>query len=138
MRSGYFETGKQVGEWTTYDTKGKIVKVAKMKSPRLPLICLGCRTGKKHREAEFTADLDLRTFERRSNGAGRSLQATRHCWPVCKMRDAAVGSDSSFAICASYSTARSSSLFWVKESACFARRRQRSDCSFKVVKSIDH
>jgi len=27
MRSGYFEDGKQVGEWTTYDASGKIVKV---------------------------------------------------------------------------------------------------------------
>ena len=34
MRSGYFGNGKQVGEWTTYDGKGKIVKVTKMKSPR--------------------------------------------------------------------------------------------------------
>jgi antitoxin component YwqK of YwqJK toxin-antitoxin module len=33
MRSGYFEDGKQVGEWTTYDAKGKVVKVTKMKSP---------------------------------------------------------------------------------------------------------
>jgi antitoxin component YwqK of YwqJK toxin-antitoxin module len=32
MRSGYFEDGKQVGEWTTYDASGKIVKVTKMKS----------------------------------------------------------------------------------------------------------
>jgi antitoxin component YwqK of YwqJK toxin-antitoxin module len=32
MRSGHFENGKQVGEWTTYDAKGKIVKVTKMKS----------------------------------------------------------------------------------------------------------
>jgi len=60
----------------------------------------GCRTGKKHREAEFTADLDLRAFEKRSNGACRSLQATYYCWPVRKIRDAAEGSDSSFAICA--------------------------------------
>jgi hypothetical protein len=34
MRSGYFENGKQVGEWTTYDDKGKVVKVTTMKSPR--------------------------------------------------------------------------------------------------------
>ena len=33
MRSGYFDNGKQVGEWTTYDDKGKVVKVTKMKSP---------------------------------------------------------------------------------------------------------
>ena len=31
MRSGYFEKGKQVGEWTTYDKKGKIYKVTRMK-----------------------------------------------------------------------------------------------------------
>jgi len=34
MRSGYFENGKQAGEWTTYDAGGKIVKVTRMKSPR--------------------------------------------------------------------------------------------------------
>jgi antitoxin component YwqK of YwqJK toxin-antitoxin module len=33
MRSGYFEDGKQTGEWTTYDRKGQIYKVTKMKSP---------------------------------------------------------------------------------------------------------
>jgi len=27
MRSGYFKKGKQIGKWTTYDRKGKIVKV---------------------------------------------------------------------------------------------------------------
>ena len=27
MRSGYFKKGKQVGKWTTYDKKGKVVKV---------------------------------------------------------------------------------------------------------------
>jgi antitoxin component YwqK of YwqJK toxin-antitoxin module len=26
MRSGYFEKGKQVGEWITYDKNGKTVK----------------------------------------------------------------------------------------------------------------
>ena len=31
MRSGYFEMGKQVGEWTTYDKKGKVYKVTRMK-----------------------------------------------------------------------------------------------------------
>jgi antitoxin component YwqK of YwqJK toxin-antitoxin module len=31
MRSGYFDNGKQVGEWTTYDKKGKIFKVTQMK-----------------------------------------------------------------------------------------------------------
>lgn len=28
MRSGYFEKGKQVGEWITYDKKGKIYKTS--------------------------------------------------------------------------------------------------------------
>ena len=32
MRSGYFDKGKQVGEWTTYDKDGKVYKVTKMKS----------------------------------------------------------------------------------------------------------
>jgi antitoxin component YwqK of YwqJK toxin-antitoxin module len=31
MRSGSFEKGKQVGEWTTYDQKGQVYKVTKMK-----------------------------------------------------------------------------------------------------------
>ena len=31
MRSGYFERGKQVGEWTSYDKKGKVYKVTRMK-----------------------------------------------------------------------------------------------------------
>jgi uncharacterized protein YdhG (YjbR/CyaY superfamily) len=31
MRSGYFNKGKQAGEWTTYDKKGKVYKVTKMK-----------------------------------------------------------------------------------------------------------
>lgn len=31
MRSGYFKKGKQVGEWTTYDGKGKVYKVTQMK-----------------------------------------------------------------------------------------------------------
>ena len=31
MRSGYFKAGMQVGEWTTYDKKGKIYKVTRMK-----------------------------------------------------------------------------------------------------------
>lgn len=35
MRSGYFEKGEQVGEWTTYDKKGKIYKVTRMK-PKTP------------------------------------------------------------------------------------------------------
>ena len=31
MRSGYFEQGRQVGEWTTYDRKGRVHKVTIMK-----------------------------------------------------------------------------------------------------------
>ena len=31
MRSGYFEKGQQVGEWTTYDKKGRKYKVTNMK-----------------------------------------------------------------------------------------------------------
>lgn len=31
MRSGYFSKGKQVGEWTTYDKEGAVVKVTLMK-----------------------------------------------------------------------------------------------------------
>ena len=31
MRSGYFDKGKQTGEWTTYDKEGKVYKVTKMK-----------------------------------------------------------------------------------------------------------
>jgi antitoxin component YwqK of YwqJK toxin-antitoxin module len=31
MRSGYFESGEQIGEWTTYDKTGKVVKVTVMK-----------------------------------------------------------------------------------------------------------
>ncbi len=31
MRSGYFRKGKQIGEWTTYDRKGNVVKVTRMK-----------------------------------------------------------------------------------------------------------
>jgi antitoxin component YwqK of YwqJK toxin-antitoxin module len=31
MRSGYFEKGRQIGEWTTYDKKGRIYKVTRMK-----------------------------------------------------------------------------------------------------------
>ena len=31
MRSGYFDNGKQVGDWTTYDKSGKVFKVTKMK-----------------------------------------------------------------------------------------------------------
>ena len=31
MRSGTFANGVQVGEWTTYDRNGKVVKVTTMK-----------------------------------------------------------------------------------------------------------
>ena len=31
MRSGYFKNNKQIGEWTTYDKKGKVVKITKIK-----------------------------------------------------------------------------------------------------------
>jgi len=31
MRSGYFERGEQVGEWTTYDKMGQVYKVTKLK-----------------------------------------------------------------------------------------------------------
>jgi hypothetical protein len=31
MRSGYFEQGQQVGQWTTYDMDGNVVKVTTMK-----------------------------------------------------------------------------------------------------------
>ena len=31
LRSGYFESGEQVGEWTTYDQAGKVYKVTTMK-----------------------------------------------------------------------------------------------------------
>lgn len=34
MRSGYFEDGEQAGEWTTYDRKGRVVKVTQMKVNR--------------------------------------------------------------------------------------------------------
>ncbi len=34
MRSGYFDKGKQVGEWTTYDKQGKVYKITKMKIPK--------------------------------------------------------------------------------------------------------
>ena len=30
LRSGSFENGEQVGEWTTYDNKGAVYKVTKM------------------------------------------------------------------------------------------------------------
>jgi antitoxin component YwqK of YwqJK toxin-antitoxin module len=31
LRSGYFEAGEQTGEWTTYDRKGRVYKVTRMK-----------------------------------------------------------------------------------------------------------
>ena len=31
MRSGYFENGEQVGEWTTYNRKGEVYKVTRIK-----------------------------------------------------------------------------------------------------------
>ncbi|HET6204500.1 MAG TPA: DUF1801 domain-containing protein [Planctomycetota bacterium] len=31
MRSGYFEDGEQVGEWTTYDQQGRVYKVTTMR-----------------------------------------------------------------------------------------------------------
>jgi antitoxin component YwqK of YwqJK toxin-antitoxin module len=31
MRSGDFDMGRQVGEWTTYDAKGEVYKVTRMK-----------------------------------------------------------------------------------------------------------
>ena len=35
MRSGSFDNGLQVGEWTTYDETGRIVKVTVMKPKKL-------------------------------------------------------------------------------------------------------
>jgi antitoxin component YwqK of YwqJK toxin-antitoxin module len=34
MRSGYFENGAQIGEWITYDKKGQVYKVTKIKSKK--------------------------------------------------------------------------------------------------------
>ena len=31
IRSGYFENGEQVGDWTTYDSAGRVYKFTKMK-----------------------------------------------------------------------------------------------------------
>lgn len=31
MRSGYFDLGKQVGTWTTYDKSGEVYKLTNMK-----------------------------------------------------------------------------------------------------------
>jgi len=38
LRSGYFDDGRQVGEWTTYDRDGDVYKVIDMKSgdPKQP------------------------------------------------------------------------------------------------------
>ena len=36
LRSGHFDNGEQVGEWTTYDAKGKVFKVTKMKARKRP------------------------------------------------------------------------------------------------------
>lgn len=33
MRSGTFEDGEQVGEWTTYDRQGQVYKVTQKKTP---------------------------------------------------------------------------------------------------------
>ncbi len=35
MRSGYFLKGVQIGEWTTYDKEGKVVKVTDFSKKRL-------------------------------------------------------------------------------------------------------
>jgi antitoxin component YwqK of YwqJK toxin-antitoxin module len=32
MRSGHFEEGEQIGEWTTYDKNGDVYKVTKMRA----------------------------------------------------------------------------------------------------------
>ena len=34
MRSGHFDQGAQVGEWTTYDARGNVYKVTPMKLKR--------------------------------------------------------------------------------------------------------
>jgi len=34
LRSGYFENGEQVGEWTTYDKNGEVYKVTKIMPKR--------------------------------------------------------------------------------------------------------
>ena len=36
MRSGSFENGEQVGEWTTYDKYGEVYKVTKMTPKNRP------------------------------------------------------------------------------------------------------
>lgn len=37
MRSGTFQQGEQVGEWTTYDRQGKVYKVTRIKSGAKPI-----------------------------------------------------------------------------------------------------
>lgn len=32
LRSGFFDKGKRIGEWTTYDSKGDVYKVSQLKS----------------------------------------------------------------------------------------------------------
>jgi antitoxin component YwqK of YwqJK toxin-antitoxin module len=32
LRSGHFNNGKQTGDWTTYDARGRVYKVTKMKT----------------------------------------------------------------------------------------------------------
>ena len=34
LRSGFFDRGVQVGEWTTFDRKGKVYKVTQMKAKK--------------------------------------------------------------------------------------------------------
>ncbi len=34
MRSGFFENGEQVGEWTTYDKTGAVYKVTRLKAKK--------------------------------------------------------------------------------------------------------
>ena len=34
MRSGYFDNNEQVGEWTTFDKNGRVVKVTQFKPKR--------------------------------------------------------------------------------------------------------
>jgi hypothetical protein len=46
MRSGYFENGAQVGEWTTYDRSGKVVKVTMMKVKKGKGKCDAARRGR--------------------------------------------------------------------------------------------
>jgi len=33
LRSGHFDKGEQVGEWTTYDSAGRVYKVTRMRKP---------------------------------------------------------------------------------------------------------